>query len=55
MSHKKNKDIYYVMPTSKTAARQARIRFWILTIIVGIAVAGGMALLIYYKDKASWH
>ena len=55
MSHKKNKDIYYVMPTSKKAAREARIRFWILTIIVGLVVAGCMALLIYYKDKASWN
>lgn len=45
------RDIYYIMPTSRRAARAARIARWFWTILVGLAVAGALGALLYFKDR----
>jgi|GEM_PF-1331246 len=51
MSHHHKRDIYYIMPTSRKAARAARIQRWVLTLVVGIGVALFIGVLMYLKDQ----
>lgn len=47
----KKKDLYYIMPGTKKAARRTRLRNTIASILVGCIIAGLLALAMYYKDR----
>ncbi len=51
MARKKEKDLYYLLPGMARGARQKFLRNLKVSIVVGILVAGVLALLMYYKDK----
>lgn len=48
---KKKKDLYYLLPGMGRAASQKFFRNLKISILVGLLTAGGMALLLHFKDK----
>lgn len=48
---RKKEDLYYLLPGMARGARQKFLRNLKVSIVVGLIVAGLLALMMYYKDK----